>query len=474
MNTRNIASAEANRKWALQTLARRAVSALSLAVFLSASCPPNQTAVADVPADLRDWTTGHMTSLVDLYHHFHQNPELSLAEKETSARLAKELQDAGAKVTTGVGGLGIVGVLENGPGQTLLIRTDMDALPVAEQTGLPFASTVRTKDEQGVTVGVMHACGHDLHMTNLVGVACYLGAHRDQWSGTIVFIGQPAEELGTGAKAMLDDGLFARFPRPDFAIALHDAADSSTGQIGYHAGYSQANVDSVDILIKGRGGHGAYPETTIDPIVIAARLVLDLQTIISRETKPTEPAVITVGSIHGGTKHNVIPDDCKLQLTVRSYSPQVREHLLDAIRRKATAAAASSGAPEPEVRVSQGTPSLYNDPDLTAKVAATLKRIFGDANVVDSEPTMGGEDFSQYGLAGVQCCMFRLGAINHDRLDKFNADHKLAPSLHSPLFYPDAEESLRIGIPAMVSIALDLLPPHHDAKPAAAPAPPKE
>ena len=214
MNTRNIAFSTANRKCPPQTLARRAVSALSLTIFLAAACQPIQFAVADVPADLRDWTTAQMTSLLDLYHHFHQNPELSLAEKETSARLAKELQDAGAKVTTGVGGYGVVGVLENGPGKTLLIRTDMDALPVAEQTGLPFASTVRTKDEQGGTVGVMHACGHDLHMTNFVGVARYLASHRDQWSGTIVFIGQPAEELGKGAKAMLDDGLFARFPRP--------------------------------------------------------------------------------------------------------------------------------------------------------------------------------------------------------------------------------------------------------------------
>jgi amidohydrolase len=410
-----------------------------------------------------------MPSLLDLYHHFHQNPELSLAEKGTSASLAKELQDAGATVTTGVGGFGIVGVFKNGTGQTLLLRTDMDALPVAEQTGLPFASTVRAKDEQGATVGVAHACGHDLHMTNLIGVARYLASHREQWSGTIVFIGQPAEELGSGAKAMLDDGLLARFPRPDFAIALHDAADMPTGQIGYRAGYCQANVDSVDILIKGRGGHGAYPETTIDPIVIAARLVVDLQTVVSRETKPTEPAVITVGSIHGGTKHNVIPDECKLQLTVRSYSPQARERLLEAIRRKASAAAASSAAPEPEVRTSQGTPSLYNDPDLTAKVAATLKRVFGDANVVDSEPTMGGEDFSQFGLAGVPICMFRLGAINQDRLDKYSADHKPPPSLHSPLFYPDAEESLRVGIPAMVSIAIDLLPPLDESTSAVAP-----
>jgi hippurate hydrolase len=459
MNMRNITPCAAHCKPSRFFVLKQAISAVSLTVFLAITGLRAPAAVADVPADLRDWTSAQMPSLTELYQHFHSNPELSLSEKETSARLAKELKAAGATVTTGVGGYGVVGVLKNGDGPTLLIRTDMDALPVAEQTGLPFASTVRTKDEQGAAVGVAHACGHDLHMTNITGVARYLGSHRELWSGTIVFIGQPAEELGSGAKAMLDDGLLARFPRPDFAVALHDAAEMPTGQIGYHAGFSQANVDSVDILVKGRGGHGAYPDTTIDPIVIAARLVLDLQTIVSRETKPTDPAVITVGSIHGGTKHNVIPDDCKLQLTVRSYSPQVREHLLDAIRRKASAAAASSGAPEPEIKVSQGTPSLYNDPELTAKIAATLKRTFGDANVVDSEPTMGGEDFSQIGLAGVPICMFRLGAVNQARLDKYAADHKPPPSLHSPLFYPDAEESLRVGIPAMVAIAVDLLPP---------------
>jgi amidohydrolase len=464
---RNLPCHAADYKWSLLPELRRVVSVVSLVIFLTATCMLTRIAVAEVPADLRDWTGSQMTSLAELYRHFHTNPELSLSEKETSTRLAKELEDIGATVTSSVGGYGIVGVLKNGDGPTLLIRTDMDALPVAEQTGLPCASTLRAKDEQGATVGVMHACGHDLHMANFVGVARYLAAHRDKWSGTIVFIGQPAEELGSGAKAMLDDGLLARFPRPDFAIALHDAADMPTGQIGYRAGYCQANVDSVDVIVKGRGGHGAYPDTTIDPIVIAARLVLDLQTIVSRETKPTEPAVITVGSIHGGTKHNVIPDDCKLQLTVRSYSPQVREHLLDAIRRKASAAAASSNAPEPEIKVSQGTPALYNDPDLTAKVAATLKRTFGAANVVESEPTMGGEDFSQFGLAGVPICMFRLGAVNQNRLDKYAADRKPPPSLHSPMFYPDAEEALRVGVPAMVSIAIDLLPPMTaaDAKP---------
>jgi len=326
-------------------------------------------------------------------------------------------------------------------------------------TGLAYASQVRTKDERGATVGVMHACGHDLHMTNLVGVARYLASHRHEWSGTVVFIGQPAEEHGAGARAMLADGLFARFPRPDFAVALHVASEVPTGKLEYRAGYALANVDAVDIVIKGRGGHGAAPDTTIDPIVIAARLVVDLQSIVSRELSPTDPAVVTVGSIHGGSKHNVISDECRLQLTVRSYKPEVREKLLAAIRRKALAAAASSAAPEPEVKSYEGTPTVYNDPELTARVVASLKRVAGDANVSEGEPLMGGEDFSRYGLAGVPICMFRLGAVNQSRLDEFKSRDQTPLSLHSPLFYPDAEEALRVGVPAMVAVAVDLLPP---------------
>ena len=292
--------------------------------------------------DPRRWVAENMPALVELYHHLHQTPELSSKEKETSARMAKELRDIGATVTTNVGGYGVVGVLANGTGKVLLFRSDMDALPVAERTGLPYASKVRTQDSRGATVGVMHACGHDLHMTNLIGVARCLAANRDGWSGTIVFVFQPAEETGAGADAMIQDGLFKRFPRPDFAVALHDSADVPTGKVTYRPGFGMANIDSVDIVVKGRGGHGASPEATIDPIVTAARLVLDLQTIVSREVKPIEPAVVTVGSIHGGTKHNVISDECRLQLTLRSLSPQVRQQLRDAVRRKALAAAASA------------------------------------------------------------------------------------------------------------------------------------
>jgi hippurate hydrolase len=406
-----------------------------------------------------EWVDANLKSLVELYQTFHQTPELSLQEKETAGRFAAELRSAGFEVTSNVGGYGVVGVLKNGPGKTLLLRTDLDALPVAEETGLPYASKVRVKDERGATVGVMHACGHDVHMTSMVGVVRYLASHRGDWSGTLVVIGQPAEERGMGARAMLDDGLFRRFPRPDFAIALHVASDLPPGKIEYRGGYAQANVDSVDITIKGRGGHGSAPDTTIDPIVIAARLVLDLQTIVSREIKPIDPAVVTVGSIHGGTKHNIIDDDCTLQLTVRSYAPEVREKLLSAIKRKALAAAASSGAPEPTIKVSEGTPSVYNDPQLTDRVVATIKGVAGVENVTEAEPSMGGEDFSRYGLAGVPICMYRLGTVDQQRLDQYKKEGVPPPSLHSPLYYPDAEASLRVSVPVMVAIVEDLLPP---------------
>jgi hippurate hydrolase len=410
-------------------------------------------------ADPKQWVAANLGSLVDLYHHLHQTPELSQREKETSARMAKELRELGIKVTTNVGGYGVVGVLANGPGKVLLLRSDMDALPVAEQTGLPYASKVRATDPHGATVGVMHACGHDVHMTNLIGVARYLASHREKWSGTIVFIFQPAEETSVGMEAMLKDGLLARFPRPDFAVALHDSADLATGKLSYKPGFSLANVDSVDITVKGRGGHGASPESTIDPIVIAARLVLDLQTIVSREVKPIDPAVVTVGSIHGGNKHNVISDECKLQLTLRSLSPEVRQQLRDAVRRKALAAAASSGAPEPTIEISEGTPALFNDPKLTEQVAATLKREFGDKNVELGEAVMGGEDFGRLAKMGVPICMLRLGAVSQKRLDEFAARRQPPNSLHSPLFYPDINETLRTGVPALAYVAMDLLKP---------------
>lgn len=424
------------------------------------------TAVAGLPCaaaegakadDAAAWVQENMPSMSELYRHLHQTPELSKEEKETSARMAKELRDLGIKVTTNIGGYGVVGVLENGAGKVVMLRSDMDALPVVEQTGLPYASKVRVPDSHGAMVGVMHACGHDLHMTNLVGVARYLAMHKDGWEGTVLFVFQPAEELGAGAQAMIADGLFAKFPRPDFAVALHDSADAPTGEIDYLAGYAMANVDSVDIVVKGRGGHGASPESTIDPIVIAARLVLDLQTIVSREVKPTEAAVVTVGSIHGGTKHNIISDECRLQLTLRSLTPTVRKQLQEAVRRKALAAAQSAGAPEPTVEISEGTPATFNDPQLTQRLATALKKRFGDDKVKEDEPVMGGEDFGRFGSTGVPCCMLRLGAVSQKRLDEFAARHVPPSSLHSSLFYPDYEEALKTGVPAMVECVHELL-----------------
>lgn len=412
-------------------------------------------------SDPAKWVKENMLSLVELYKQLHQAPELSKQEKNTSARMATELRAIGANVTTNIGGYGVVGVLTNGRGKVLLLRSDMDGLPVVEQTGLPFASKVRTTDSHGAIVGVMHACGHDVHMTNLIGVARFMAKHRDIWSGTIVFLFQPAEETGSGADAMIADGLFSKIPRPDYAVALHDSADVPTGKLNYRPGFMMANIDSVDITIKGRGGHGASPEATIDPIVIAAKLVLDLQTIVSREVKPTEAAVVTVGSIHAGTKHNVISDECRLQLTLRSLSAPVRNQLKEAVRRKALAAAASAGAPAPTVDISEGTPALFNDPVLTERVASVLKQKFGNDRVELADPVMGGEDFGRFSQFGMPICMFRLGAVSQKRLDEFAARHQPPTSLHSPLYYPDIEETLSVGVPAMIYVASELLKPGH-------------
>jgi amidohydrolase len=405
------------------------------------------------------WVQGNLPALFELYQHFHRHPELSFQEETTAARLAEELGSAGFKVHTGIGGHGVVALLENGPGPCVMVRTDLDALPVTEATDLVYASQVKVAGEDGQPTGVMHACGHDIHITNLVGVARYLASHRDRWSGTLMLIGQPAEERGSGAKAMLDDGLFTRFPKPDYALALHVDASLATGRVGYRAGYALANVDSVDIKLHGRGGHGAYPHATIDPIVMAARLILDLQTIVSREVRPIDPAVVTVGAIHAGTKHNVIPNDCHLQITIRSYTDEVRKHLLGAIERKAKAVAAGAGAPEPEITVSEGTPAMFNDEPLVERIVPVFRRMLGDERVESSEPSMGGEDFSQYGLAGVPIFMYRLGSVDAQRLAGYARVGQSPPSLHSPLYYPDAEPTLSTGIATMCAAVLELMPP---------------
>jgi hippurate hydrolase len=426
-----------------------------LAVWLASSCGSPARA-AEPPAD---WVKSEVVPLTALYKELHQAPELSFEEKNTAAKMAARARDLGLEVTEHVGGHGVVAVLKNGAGPTLLLRADMDALPVLEETGLDYASRVKVTDPRGAVVGVMHACGHDMHMTMLVGTLKFLKEHPDAWRGTVIAIFQPAEERGGGAQAMLDDGLFRRFARPDFALALHVAADRETGKIATRPGYALANVDSVDITIHGRGGHGAYPHMTIDPIVIAAKLVLDLQTIVSREIRPIDPAVVTVGAIHGGTKHNIIGDECKLQLTVRSFTPEVRQKIHDAIRRKAKAAADSAGAPEPTIEISDGTPALRNDPELAERVMATVGKAIGAANVEIADPSMGGEDFGRFGGAGVPIVMLSVGSVAPERMAAYRKDGGVEPSLHSPKYYPDVEPTITTGVTALASAALDLLAP---------------
>ncbi len=407
----------------------------------------------------REWTEAHLDELLSYYREFHSQPELSFRELGTAARLAAAWEKCGYRVTTGVGGNGVVGLLQNGSGPVVMLRADMDALPVSEKTGLPFASTAYTVNEGGGEVRVMHACGHDVHMVNLIGVACYLAANKSLWKGTVMLVGQPAEEKGAGARAMLDDGLFERFPRPDFAIGLHVSPMMATGRIGFRPGYTKANVDSVDITLYGKGGHGAYPHNTIDPVVQAAQLVLALQTIVSREVDPVASAVVTVGSIHGGTKNNIIADKANLQLTVRTFSSAVRKRVLVAIERKAVAVAIGADAPKPLVTIAKGTPSLFNDPGLSARLRPVFKDLIGAENVELSKPTMGGEDFSRYGRAGVPILMYWLGAVSQERLKAYAASGEDPPSLHSPLFYTDAGATLVTGVSTMASAVLELLKP---------------
>lgn len=406
----------------------------------------------------RGYLADHSSAWVTLYQELHAAPELSFQETKTAEKLAATLRSFGYDVSTAVGKTGYVAVLTNGPGPTLMMRTDLDGLPVVEQTGLPYASHVRARDPRGVEVGVMHACAHDMHMACQIAAAQYLADHRESWSGTLVLIGQPAEEIGGGAKAMLADGLFVRFPRPDAAIALHVDPEMKAGTIGYRAGNLYASVDSVDIVVRGKGGHGAFPHTAIDPVVQAAHLIIDLQTLVSRETNPLEPAVITVGSIHAGTKHNIIDSACKLQLTVRAYSPEVRERLKQGIVRKTKAAASSAGAPEPDIEFSDDTPATINDSALVEKLVPAFQRTLESKNVIEVLPVMGGEDFSQFGLAGVPIAMFRLGTQNAQRIESFAESEQPLPSLHSPFFYPEPATTLDTGTITLITAALEFMP----------------
>jgi amidohydrolase len=393
-----------------------------------------------------------------LYEDLHRNPELSLHEEKTAAKIAEQLRKLGFEVTTGVGNTGVVGVLKNGAGPTVMIRAELDALPVLEKTELPYASRVTTHDDQGVEVPVMHACGHDLHMSVGMGTAALLAQNKDRWHGTFLYVGQPAEERIQGATAMLRDGLFTRFPKPDYALAIHDTSFAPAGAVNYVSGYAMSNADSLDVTIYGKGGHGSAPQLTIDPIVIAARTILSWQTIISREKSPQDPGVITVGTIHGGTKNNIIPDEVKLQLTVRSYSEEVRQHLLAAIERVVDGEAAAAGAEKkPLVVRTEGVRAVYNDPAITQRIVAALEPVLGKDNVIASRPNMASDDFAEYAQAGVPSVMLNVGAANPAKfLDAKKTGYSL-PGPHSSLFAPDEELTLKSGILVETTAALELL-----------------
>ena len=422
---------------------------------LAAAMPLSAAAQDAAPQDL--------PRLMALYRELHANPELSLQETRTAARLAGIAREAGFEVTENVGGTGVVAVLRNGAGPVLLIRTDMDALPVTEETGLDFASQVRTTTEGGVETGVMHACGHDTHMAAWVGTLERLAALKNDWSGTLVMIAQPAEEVGKGARMMLEDGLYTRFPHPTHAIAFHDSAGAPAGAIGIRPGYALANVDSVDIVVRGTGGHGAYPQTTRDPIVLGARIVTALQTLVSREVDPQAPAVVTVGSFHAGSKHNIIPATATLQLTVRSYAPEVRRQLLDGIARIARGEAIAAGIAEdrmPEVTVKdEYTPSTFNSEALSGRMRDLFAARFGADRVLDAPAVMGGEDFGRYRLADpeIQSVIFWVGGVPADQWAAAEAGEITLPSLHSPHWAPDAEAVIATASEAMTLAALDIL-----------------
>ena len=406
---------------------------------------------------------GDYPYLESLYLHLHQNPELSFHEKNTSERMAAELRGLGFTVTEKVGGYGVVGVLKNGEGPVVLLRTDMDALPVLEQTGKPYASEATTVDAHGNTVSVMHACAHDVNMTVFIGAARRLIAMADKWRGTLVMIAQPAEEVGAGARAMLRDGLFKRFPRPDYNLGLHVSASVPAGKVIYTEGYVMAAVDSVDITVYGIGGHGAYPHRTKDPVVLSAQIINALQTLVSRELKPIDAGVVTVGSIHGGTKHNVIPDKVELQLTVRSYTDEARSTLLEGIKRIATGQAMAMGLPPDKFPVvtikDESTPSVYNNPELADRIVKVLRTVFDDEHLIPGEPVMGGEDFAQYGRVEpkIPSLFLWIGGVEAGKYAAAMETDEVLPSLHSPFFAPDPQPTILTGVEVMTTSALELL-----------------
>src|SRR5256885_2872707 len=442
---------------------RNTILLLILSTALAAGVQAQQSLDAMIDRDI--------ASLVSTYKSLHAAPELSHHEEKTSAFFASQLRSLGYTVTERIGkyehpewsGYGVAAVMKNGAGPTVLIRTELDALPVDEKTGLPYASKVKTKNDAGQDVSVMHACGHDIHITNMIGTAKMLAQLKDQWRGTLILIGQPAEETVDGARAMLADDLYTRFPKPDFAIALHDSADVEAGRVVYCPGYAMASSTSVDVVIRGLGGHGSKPEATKDPVVIASQVVLALQTIISRENSPLDPAVVTVGSIHGGTKRNIIPDEVTLQLTIRTFREEVRQRILASIERITKGVALAAGVPEdraPIMRVidNENAPSLYNDPALTERVASAIGKAIGVNNTIKVPPLMASEDFGRFSLDHqIPSCMFWLGAIEPSRVEASRKSGKPLPSLHSSLFEPLPEPTLRTGVRAMTAAVLELM-----------------
>src|SRR5690348_12662499 len=414
-------------------------------------------------ATLSEAIHADMPQLMTLYRDIHAHPELSMQEVRTPALLAPQMRKLGFEVTEHVGKTGVVAVMKNGPGPVLLIRADMDALPVKEQTGLPFASQVTGKLPDGTETPVMHACGHDTHITTWLATGRRLAAMKDQWSGTLVMILQPGEERVMGAKAMLEDGLFTRFPKPDYLLAFHDSASLPAGQIGVTRGFALANVDTVNIDVKGVGGHGAYPQNTKDPIVLASRIVMALQTLVSRENDPQQPAVVTVGSFHAGTKSNIIGDDAKLALTVRSYTPETRKLLLDGIRRIARGEAIAAGIPEdrmPTVEIEQpSADATFNTPELSDHLLKLFGTHFGETRVVETKPIMASEDFSRFWLADKtkQSVIFWVGGVPKEKWDAVGGDTLKLPALHSPLWAPDADAVISTATEAMTVATLDLL-----------------
>ena len=400
--------------------------------------------------------------LVNLYKELHANPELSFKEERTSKKLANILKNLGLEVTENFGGYGVVALLKNGEGKTIMLRADMDGLPVKELTGAPYASKTKSFNQVGDEVFTMHACGHDIHMTSLIGTVINLLEKKDKWQGTLMINLQPAEEVSGGARNMIKEGIFEKFPRPDFNLAFHVSADLPAGKVGYVPGWAMANVDSMDITIKGVGGHGAYPHTTKDPIVMASQLINNLQTIVSREIAPIEAAVVTVGSIHGGTKHNVIPSEVRLQLTLRSYTDEVRNQTISTIRRMARGLAEANGLSKesyPEITLKdEYTRALFNNPELTEKVRTSFESALGKENVLKLSPVMGGEDFGMYGRVEpiIPTALFWLGAVNKKVYDTSLRENIGLPSLHSAYFLPDPEPTISTGVKAMSAAIIDL------------------